>query len=235
VLPIAIVTSVFPVLSAAGGDAFDRTCAGSARAVVLMALLGTAVIAAVAVPVAHILTKEPDQVTQLAQALLICAPGVVGYAVIVHMSRVLFALGKLKIAGIGLVAGPLLQSVLAFPLVLLAPARLVVAAIVLATTIGWVAVAIPMVIATRRLRGPAAVAGLGHATAAGLAAAAAGAAAGLAVNLIAPDGGKIAQAGNGALAATLAILVFGLVAYALDRGDLRAVASRVRRITRGSR
>ena len=122
VLPIAIVTSVFPVLSAAGGDAFDRTCAGSARAVVLMALLGTAVIAAVAVPVAHILTKEPDQVTQLAQAeLLICAPGVVGYAVIVHMSRVLFALGKLKIAGIGLVAGPRLQSVLAFPLVLLAP------------------------------------------------------------------------------------------------------------------
>ncbi|WP_187366008.1 murein biosynthesis integral membrane protein MurJ [Trebonia kvetii] len=235
VLPIAIVTSVFPVLSAADGDAFDRTCAGSARAVVLMSWLGAAVIAAVAVPAAHILAKEPGQVTQLTQGMLLCAPGVFGYAVIVNMSRVLFALGKLKIAGVGLVAGPLLQAVLSVPLVLLAPPRLVVAALALAGSTGMVAVAIPMVIATRRLRGRAALAGVGHATAAGLAAGAAGAAAGLAVTLLAPDGGKIAQAGNGVLAAALAVLVFGLVAYALDRGDLRAVAGRARRLARSLR
>jgi putative peptidoglycan lipid II flippase len=92
-----------------------------------------------------------------------------------------------------------------------------------------------MVIVTRRLRGRAAIAGVGHAAAAGIAASAAGAAAGLAVVLIAPNGGKFAQAGDGVLAAALAVLVFGLVAYALDRGDLRAVAGRARRLTRGMR
>ena len=236
VLPIAIVTSAFPVLSAADGDAFDRTSAGSTRAVMLMSWLGTAVIAAVAIPAAHILAKEPDQVTQLAQAFLLCAPGVAGLALITCQSRVLFALGKLKAAGIGLVAGPLLQAALSVPLVLLAPPRLVVPALALAGAVGLLAVAIPMVIVTRRLRGRAAVAGVGHAAAAGIAASAAGAAAGLAVILIAPGGGKFAQAGDGALAAALAVLVFGLVAYALDRGDLRAVAGRARRLarTRGS-
>jgi putative peptidoglycan lipid II flippase len=232
VLPIAIVTSAFPVLSAADGSAFDRTSAGSTRAVMLMSWLGTAVIAAVAVPAAHILTDDSDQVTQLAQAFLLCAPGVAGLALITSQSRVLFALGKLKAAGIGLVAAPLLQAVLSVPLVYLAPPHLVVGALSLAGTIGMLAVAIPMVIVTGRLRGRAAVAGVGHAAAAGIAASAAGAAAGMAVTLIAPDGGKIAQAADGALAAALAVLVFGLVAYALDRGDLRAVAGRARRLAR---
>jgi putative peptidoglycan lipid II flippase len=109
VLPIAIVTSVFPALSAADGPDFDRTSAGSTRAVMLTSWLGTAMIAAVAVPAAHILAKQPDQVTQLIQAFLLLAPGVAGYALIVGMSRVLFALGRLKAAGIGLVSGPLLQ------------------------------------------------------------------------------------------------------------------------------
>jgi peptidoglycan biosynthesis protein MviN/MurJ (putative lipid II flippase) len=43
VLALSIVTSAFPVLSATDGDVFDRTCAGSTRAVVLMSWLGTAV------------------------------------------------------------------------------------------------------------------------------------------------------------------------------------------------
>jgi len=121
------------------------------------------------------------------------------------------------------------------PLVYLAPPHLVVGALALAGAVGLLAVAIPMVIVTRRVRGRAAVAGVGHAAAAGIAASAAGAAAGLGVILVAPAGGKFAQAADGALAATLAVLVFGLVAYALDRGDLRAVAGRARRLTRGLR
>jgi putative peptidoglycan lipid II flippase len=235
VLPIAVVTSTFPVLSSADGESFDRTAAGSTRAVMLMSWLGTAVIAAVASPAAHILAREPGQVTQLAQGLLVAAPGVAGFALITAMSRILFALGKLKIAGIGLVAGPLLQAAIGVPLVLLAPPRFAVGALALAGTIGVIVVAIPMVLATRRLRGPAVVAGVGHATAAGLAAGAAGAAAGLAVTLIAPAGGKIAMVGDGALAAALAVLVFGLVAYALDRGDLRAVAGKGARLARSLR
>ena len=54
-----------PVLSAREGPDFDRTSAGSTRAVLLMSWLGTAVIAAIAVPAAHVLAKRPDQVSQL--------------------------------------------------------------------------------------------------------------------------------------------------------------------------
>ena len=47
-----------------------------------------------------------------------------GFAVVTNLSRVLFALGKLKAAGIGLVAQQLLPAALSFPLVLLAPPQL---------------------------------------------------------------------------------------------------------------
>jgi putative peptidoglycan lipid II flippase len=232
VLPLAIVTSAFPVLSATDGDAFDRTSAGSNRAVMLMALLGTAVMIAVALPAAHVLTQKPDQVAPLAQSFLLFAPGVAGFAVVTNLSRVLFALGKLKVAGIGLVAQQLLPAALSFPMVLLAPPRLTVGALALASSIGQIAVAVPMVAATRRLRGSAAVAGLGHATVAGIAAAAAGAAAGLGITLVLPTGGTIFETGAGILSTLIAVIVFGVVAYALDKQDVRSAAARVLRFAR---
>jgi putative peptidoglycan lipid II flippase len=232
VLPIAIVISAFPVLSATEGDAFDRTSAGSNRAVMLLSLLSTAVMIAVALPAAHVLTQQPDQVAPLAESFLLFAPGVAGFAIVTNLSRVLFALGKLKVAGIGLVAQQLLPAALSFPMVLLAPPHLAVGALALASSIGQIAVAVPMVAATRRLRGPAAVAGLGHATLAGLAAAAAGAAAGLAVTLVMPTGGAIFETGAGIVSAMLAVVVFGVVAYALDKEDVRAAAGRLRRFAR---
>jgi putative peptidoglycan lipid II flippase len=232
VLPLAIVTSAFPVLSATDGDAFDRTSAGSNRAVVLMSCLSTAIMIAVTMPAAHILTQQADQIDPLAQSFLLYAPGVAGFAVVTNLSRVLFALGKLKWAGIGLVAQQLLPAALSFPLVLLAPPHLTVGALALASSVGQLAVCIPMVRATRRLRGPAAVAGLGHATLAGIAAAAAGAAAGLLVTLALPTGGNIFETGSGFIATMAAILVFGVVAYALDKGDTRVALGRVLRYAR---
>ena len=136
VLPLAITTSAFPVLSATDSEEFDRTSAGSTRAVVLMSWLGTAAIAAVAVPAANILAKQPDQVPELIQAFLIAAPGVAGLALITQASRILFALGKLKVAGIGLCASPILQLVLSVVMVEFVPARLVVAALAAASTVG---------------------------------------------------------------------------------------------------
>lgn len=232
VLPLAIVTSAFPVLSATDGDAFDRTSAGSNRAVVLMALLSTAIMIAVALPAAHVLTQKPDQVAPLAQSFLLFAPGVAGFAVVTNLSRVLFALGKLKVAGVGLVAQQLLPAVLSFPMVLLAPPRLAVGALALASSVGQIVVAVPMVIATRRLRGSASVAGLGHTTSAGIAAAAAAAAAGLAVAVVMPAGGAVLETGVGAVSTLLAIVVFGVVAYALDKRDVRSAVGRLQRFAR---
>jgi putative peptidoglycan lipid II flippase len=229
VLPVAIVTSVFPVLSATDGEQFDRTNAGSTRAIVLVSWLGSALIAAVAIPAAHVLAKQPDQIDQLVQAFLITAPGVIGLALITSTSRTMFALGKLKAAGAGLIAYPLLQLALTVPLVELATPRLVVAMLALAGVLAQLIVAVPMVIAVRRYRGPVALAGVGHATIAGLLAGVAGGAVGIAVTLLIPAGGKIFEAASGALALALAVLVFAVVVYALDRGDLRTLVARFSR------
>ena len=234
VLPTAIVTSVYPVIAAAEGDDFDRVSAGATRAVVLMSWLSSAVIVAVCVPAAHVLAKEPDQVTQLIQAFLLSAPGVVGYAVIVNMSRVMFVLGRLRAAGIGLVSAPLLQILVSVPLVELAPPHLAVAALSAGSSIALLVVAVPMVIATRRFRGEAAIAGVGRANLAGLVAGIVAGVAGAGVAFAVPDGGKLFETAAGALATVLSLIVFGLVARVLDPGDLRTVIARLRRRLRRS-
>ncbi|HEX4399279.1 MAG TPA: lipid II flippase MurJ [Trebonia sp.] len=230
VLPLAITTSAFPVLSATDSEEFDRTSAGSTRAVVLMSWLGTAAIAAVAVPAANILAKQPDQVPELIQAFLIAAPGVAGLALITQASRILFALGKLKVAAIGLCASPVLQLVLSIVMVEFVPARLVVAALSAASTIGQLTVAIPMMIAVGRIRGKASTAGIGHASLAGLAAAAAGTAVGVAAALAMPVGGKLYDGAAGAAGVISAVLVFVVVAYLLDKDDLRMATARLQRL-----
>jgi putative peptidoglycan lipid II flippase len=234
ILAISVVISAFPVLSARDGSAFDRTCAGSTRAVLLLSWLGTAVIAAVAIPAAHVLARQSDQVSELIEAFALFAPGVAGVAVISNLSRVMFAIGRLKVAAAALAGSWLLVIAADVVLAELAPARLVVAALSLGNTIGQTVVAIPLVIATRRIRGRAAVQGVSHATLAGLAAGAAGAAVGVAVCLALPVSGKLLAVGVAVLAAGGAVIAFGVVAYVLDQGDLKPVAARLRRVARRS-
>ena len=65
VLAISVVLSAFPVLSARDGPEFDRTSAGSTRAVLLLSWLGTAAIVAIALPAGRVLASQPDQVPAL--------------------------------------------------------------------------------------------------------------------------------------------------------------------------
>ena len=232
VLAMSIVISAFPVLSGREGPAFDRTSAGSTRAVLLMSWLGTAVIAAIAIPAAHVLAKQPDQVPQLIQAFALFAPGIAGTAVITNLSRVMFVIGRLKVAAAALAGSWLLVIVADVVLAELVPSRLVVAMLALGNTIGQTAVAIPMVIITRRICGRAAVQGVSHAALAGLAAGAAGAAVGVAVSMAVPVHHKLAAFALAMPAAGGAIIAFGVVAYLLDDGDLRAVLAWVRRVAR---
>ena len=232
VLVLSIVTSAFPVLSARDGPEFDRTSAGSTRAVVLTAWLGTAIIAAIAVPAAHVLAKQPDQVPQLIWAFALSAPGIAGTAVIANLARVMFVIRRLKVAAVALAGSWLLVIVADVVLVQLVPARLVPAALALGTTIGQTAVAIPLVFVTRRICGPAAVRGVSHAALAGSAACAAGAAVGLAVSLAVPVHHKLEAVALAVPAVGSAILAFGVVAYLLDDGDLKSVLAWVRRVAR---
>ena len=229
ILALSIVVSAFPVLSAREGPDFDRTSAGSTRAILLMSWLGTAVIAAIAVPAAHVLAKQPDQVPQLIWGFALYAPGIAGAAVIANLSRVLFVIGRLKIATAALAGSWLIVIVADVVLVQLVPARLVVAMLALGTTIGQTVVAIPLVFVIRRICGPAAVQGARHAALAGLVACAAGSAVGVAISLAVPLHHKLVAVAVAFPAAGCAIIAFGAVAYFLDDGDLKVVLAWLRR------
>jgi putative peptidoglycan lipid II flippase len=228
VLAVSIAVSAFPVLSARDGPAFDETCAASTRAVLLASFLGTALLAAIAVPAAHVLARTPGQVPELIGGLALFAPALPGLGVIASLSRAMLAAGRLTVAAAGLAGSWLAALAADVILAELAPPRLVVAALALGVFAGATVVAVPLAAAARRIRGPAAVRGLRRAAVAGLAAAAAGTAAGVGVSLLVPVTGKLAAGGGAILAAAAAAAVFGAVAYLLDGGDLRAILARRR-------
>jgi hypothetical protein len=147
------------------------------------------------------------------------------------MSRVMMVLGRLKIAAVAVAGSWCVVIVADVVLAELVPARLVVAALALGNTIGQTVVAVPLVLAARRIRGPEAVRGTGRAALAGAAAGIAGTVAGAAVTLALPASRKLLDAGVAALAATTAVLVFGLVTYLLNDGDLRAAMAWLRQVT----
>jgi putative peptidoglycan lipid II flippase len=232
VLALSIAVSAFPVLSARDGAAFDETCAASTRAVLLVSWLGAAVLAAITVPAAHVLAQQPGQVPELILGFALFAPGLIGMGLIANLSRAMLALGRLRVVALAVAGSWILALIAEVVLVENAPPRLVVAALALGVTTGQTAVAIPLVVITRRFRGAAAVHGLSHAALAGLAAAAAAAAAGVGISLLLPVTRKLAAGGVAVLAAAGATLAFGVVAYLLDDGDLRAILTRVRRVAR---
>jgi putative peptidoglycan lipid II flippase len=152
--------------------------------------------------------------------------------VIANLSRVMFVIGRLKVAAVALAGSWLLVIVADLVLVQLVPPRLVVAALALGTTIGQTVAAIPLLIVTRKICGKAAVQGINHAALAGLAACAVGAAVGLGISMAVPLHHKLEAVALAVPAAGGAIVAFGVVAFLLDDGDLRAVLTRLRRIVR---
>jgi hypothetical protein len=86
------------------------------------------------------------------------------------------------------------------------------------------------VIITRRICGKAAMYGVNHAAFAGLAAAAVAAAVGVAVSLALPASHKLLAGGVAMLAAGCAVITFGVVAYVLDKDDLRVVLARLQQL-----
>jgi putative peptidoglycan lipid II flippase len=229
VLAISIAVSAFPVLSVREGEEFDETAAGSARAVLLLSLLGTAVLVAVAVPAAHFLASYSRQVPELAAGLALFALGLVGYGLVACLSRVLLAAGRTSAAAVIVGGGWLLVIVADVVMVALSPARWVVAALAVGNTIGLTASGLGLVVAVRRVRGPGALQGTLRAALSGLAATVAGAVAGAGIAAVLPSAGSAAEGLIALLAAGCAVAAFGAVAWLLDDGDLRAALVRARR------
>jgi putative peptidoglycan lipid II flippase len=230
VLAISIAVSVFPTLSVREGADFDQTAAGSIRAVVLTSFLGTAVLLAIAVPTAHFLASRHHQVPELSAGLALFAPGLVGYGLVACLSRVLLAARRTRVAAIVVGAGWLIVIAADVGLVSVASGRSVVAMLALGNTIGLTAAGLALLVAVRRVRGAAALAGVNKAAVTGLAGAIAGAGAGVAVVAALPTFIPEVEAFVALLAAVCAVCAFAVVAYLLDAGDLRAAVGRVRRV-----
>ena len=113
--------------------------------------------------------------------------------------------------------------------VLLVPARWVVPVLGGGNTVGLVVAGLAGLIAVRRTRGPAAVAGTGRAGLAALAGAAAGAVAAGAVSAVVPWSGALPNVALAAAAALVAVAGFAAVAFLIDRDDLAVVAARLYR------
>ena len=238
VLAIPIAVSAFPVLSARasaearGGPAsteFDATSAASTRGVLLVSWLGAALLAGAAVPAARLFAPHPGQATQLAWAFAAFAPGLVGFGLVACLSRVLLADSRNRAAAVAMAGGWLMVIVADVIAVELVPARWVVPVLGLGNTVGMVLSGTALLVAVRRARGGGALRGTARAAAAGLAGALAGAAAGAGLSAAWPVTGFFLNAIVALLACCCAVIGFGVVAYFLDGGDLRAVMARALR------
>jgi putative peptidoglycan lipid II flippase len=234
VLAIPIAISAFPVLSARrgpefDGTEFDATAAGAARAVLLASGAGAALLAGAAVPVARVFASTAGQVTPLAVALAAFAPGLLGYGLAACQTRVLFADGRNRTAAVIMSAGWLLVIAADVAAVLLVPARWVVPVLGGGNTLGLVVAGLAGLIAVRRARGPAAVAGTARAGLAALAGAVAGAVAAGTVSAVVPVSGVLLNVALASVAALVAVAGFAAVAFLIDRDDLGTVTARLLR------
>jgi putative peptidoglycan lipid II flippase len=233
VLAISIAVSAFPALSTRVGTAFDETAAGATRAVLLLSFGGTALLIAVAIPAAHFMQTYSPQVPQLASGFVLFALGLAGYGLVACLSRVLLAAGQTTATAVIVAGGWFLVIVADVVLVSVATASSVVAMLALGNSIGLTAAGAALLAAVRRSRGVAALRGTLRTIVSGLAAATAGAGAGTAVAVVLPTAGRAQAAGAAVLAVLVALVAFGLVAYVLDAGELRAAVASARAAAAG--
>ena len=233
VLAVPIATSAFPVLSARVSDGdtrgFDAMAAATTRAVVLVSCAAAGVLAAVAVPVARVFllgTHSTVAPGELARAIVAFAPGLVGYGLIAHAGRALYACGRGRASATATVTGWLVVMAAQAGFVLAAPRDLVVPALGLGSTVGMTVAGVLLLAALGRVRGRAVLSGLGRTLGGGLLGGAAGYAAGAWTVAAVGPGGLAASVGVAVLAAVVAAVAFALVVAVVARRDLLAALSR---------
>lgn len=249
VLAVPLATAAYPALAetAATGahPEYRATLARTTRAVVLLSLLGVAALLALAIPLANLLALLMPaaglaSVGRLAAGIAGFAPALAGYGLFAVLSRALYARGDTRPAALAAAAGWAVVAGAAVVLAAVLPASARVLALTLANTAGMSVLGGTLLIAVVRGAGRDAVTGLGRTGAVGSLACvlAAGAGAAVAGGLL-PAGATPALGGalvSGMLAGAVVTVVFGAVAWLLDRGDVRpmmvAAGRRLRRAGR---
>lgn len=233
VLAVPIATSAFPRLAAQAGDpaAFAALAARTTRAVVLVSGLAAGVLAAASGPGAVVFLARKSQVPhdQLAVAIALFAPGLVGYGLIAHLTRVLYAAGRGRAVATGTVAGWGVVMVAQTVFVLLLPDEWKVGGMALGMSVGMSVGGAMLLGSVVRARGSLAVAGLGRAGGAAVAGGVLGYLAGAGVVGWLGVSGIWPNVGAAVLAAVVALAVGAAVVALVDREDAGAVAGLLRR------
>ncbi|GII65821.1 membrane protein [Sphaerisporangium krabiense] len=235
VLAVPIATSAFPALAARAGDpeGFAALAARTTRAVLLVSGLAAGVLAAVAAPVAAVFVeglaggaRATVPAGELAWAIALFAPGLLGYGLIAHLSRVLYATGQGRAAAAGTVGGWLVAMAAQAVLTVVLPGPWRLAGLALGGTIGMTAGGALLLAVVARSRGGVALAGAGRAGAAAVLGGAAGFLAGHLVAAALRVHGPVVNAGVAALAGVVAAVAALAVAALADRQDLAGLLAR---------
>jgi putative peptidoglycan lipid II flippase len=233
VLAVPIATSAFTDLAARAdsGDVlgYRAGIAATSRAVLLATCAGIGLLAAVAWPMASLFISRGSpglDATSMAYGLLAFAPGLLGYAAIALLGRVLYAAGHGREAALATATGWLTVFAVDAALIFSWRSRPVVS-LGLGNAIGMTVAGALLMVAVRRRVGRGVFDGLGRTAAAGVLAAAAAGAAGWFVGdafgwTSSPEALLI-----GPVCTVLALVVFGAVVLPLDGDELRPLVARV--------
>jgi putative peptidoglycan lipid II flippase len=231
VLAVPLATAAFPRLAshAATGDrkGYASTSSTTTRAVLLVSLAGAAVLVATAWPVGAFFGVIDDgSVVGMGAALVAIAPGLVGFALIAHLGRALYALERGRDAAMATVAGWVAVVLAMVGGGLLARSRDdVVVWLGAGSSVGMTVAGALLLVALRRVAGAAAVAGVGRTLVGTGAAALLGGAGGWwvgarLVELWEGDVVRLVLAGVVSAACAIAVVVAGIVL--LDRSSAQA-------------
>jgi putative peptidoglycan lipid II flippase len=177
VLAVPVATAAFPRLSrqAADGDdaGFAATNATTTRTVVIASVVGAAALAAAAPGVqgvfAHLDAVGGSVFDALGPAITLFALGLPGWALVAHLSRSLYALGRGRSAaavtasGWLVVVGASLVAVAAL-VPMIGPQHAAVVGLATGNSVGMITAGVLLVLAVRRAAGPDAVKGVGRTT-----------------------------------------------------------------------
>ncbi|NEE04690.1 murein biosynthesis integral membrane protein MurJ [Phytoactinopolyspora halotolerans] len=232
VLAVPIATASFPRLSTyAENDpqAYARTLAASTRAVLTASGFGAAVLIAASWPVARffgLLDRGDVGIERMAWALIAFAPGLLGYGLVAHLGRALYARGRGRIAATAMASGWLLVVVLAVTLTAVVPEEYVTAALGAANSFGMTLAGVLLLRAIAADSGRAALQGLSRALTGVVMGAAVGGVAGWWTSTLLPDKGAGSVVLSGVLSALVAVVVAAGVIVVTDRKALFAVLRR---------
>ena len=234
VLAVPLATAMFPRLAhfAATGRRQDlaRESATSTRVILVVAAVGAGVLVAVARPVEAVFAAfaRGGVVDGMAGAMTASAASVIGLALVFHLSRVLYALERARLAVAAASVGWVAVAVVSIATVLITvPAGgdgpTTLRALGLGTSVGTLIGAGALLYGVRRSLGGEAISGVPQTGVVAIIGAVLGALAGRGLETLFPSGGVAATIGYAVIVALVASLITLAVVLVGDRASLLAL------------